>query len=129
MTGETMTYIRVFWHHAFPDEPIVLYSEIDENLWEPRKVYVFRDGRFGYASDTEETNSVWLSIEPLAFLADIGSDPQFDPCEIEKQNLKRSGPRHIALPAKPPGGLSRRRSPLFQPKTKTPPGIGRRLDS
>ena len=56
-----MTYIKVFWHRSFPDEPIVLYSEIDKDRWERRKVYVFRDGQFGYASETEETNSVWLA--------------------------------------------------------------------
>ena len=90
MTGETvrMTYIKVFWHHSFPDEPTVLYSEIDEDRRERRKVYVFRDGQFGYASDTEATNSVWLSIEPLPPLSKIGSDAQFDPSEIEKSEFE-----------------------------------------
>jgi len=83
-----MKYIKVFWHHSFPDEPVVLYSEIDEDRWERRKVYVFRDGRFGCASNTEETSSVWLSSEPLPTLAKIGSDPQFDPREIEKPEFE-----------------------------------------
>ena len=80
-------YIKVFWHHSSPDEPTVLYSEIDKDRWERRKVYVFRDGNFGYASDTEETNSVRLSIEPLPTLSEIGADAQFDPREIEKQEF------------------------------------------
>ena len=89
MTGETvhMTYIKVLWHHSFPDEPTVLYSEIDKDRWERRKVYVFRDGQFGYASETEATNSVRLSIEPLPPLSKISSDAQFDPREIEKSEF------------------------------------------
>ncbi|WFU25380.1 hypothetical protein QA649_03805 [Bradyrhizobium sp. CB1717] len=79
-----MKYIKVLWHHSFPDEPTVLYSELDDDFWEHRKVYVFRDGRLGYASATEAVNSVKLSIEPLPPLSKIGSDPQFDPMEIDK---------------------------------------------
>ena len=89
MTADVhMTYIKVFWHHSFPDEPIVLYSEIDKDRLERRKVYVFRSGQFGYANDTEATNSVELSIEPLPTLSKIGSDAEFDPREIEKQEFE-----------------------------------------
>jgi hypothetical protein len=91
MVGEAinMKYIKVFWHHSFPDEPTVLYSEIDKDRWERRKVYVFRDGQFGYASDTESINSVRLSIEPLPPLSKISSDAQFDAREIEKQEFEQ----------------------------------------
>lgn len=83
-----MSYLKVSWHHVFPDEPTVLYSEIDEDRWEHRKVYVFRDGRFGYASETEATSSVELSLGPLPPLSKIGSDAQFDPEEIKKQEFE-----------------------------------------
>ncbi|MEM1166282.1 MAG: hypothetical protein AAGI30_08330 [Planctomycetota bacterium] len=45
-----MKYIKVVWKHECPDDPIWLYSEIDDKLWEVRKVEKFGDGRCGYAS-------------------------------------------------------------------------------
>jgi hypothetical protein len=83
-----MKYIKVYWHHSFIDEPTVLYSEIDQNRSERRKVYLYRNGRSGYASSTEATNSVFLSSEPLPLLSEIAADPQFDPHEIEKQEFE-----------------------------------------
>ncbi|WP_421996326.1 DUF6881 domain-containing protein [Reyranella sp.] len=43
-----MKYIKVRWRHCLPNEPVTLYSEIDEDRWERRKVYVFADGSFGF---------------------------------------------------------------------------------
>jgi len=44
-----MTYFKCKWNHTFPDEPIMLHSELDDQRWERRKVETFRDGRMGYA--------------------------------------------------------------------------------
>ena len=41
-------YLKVTWHHDFPDEPSVLYSEIDAG-YEIRKVDVYRDGTHDFA--------------------------------------------------------------------------------
>jgi uncharacterized protein DUF6881 len=84
----SMKYIRVGWHHSSPEEPIVLYSEIDEEGWERRKVYIFRDGPPGYASAMEETRSVFLGIEPVPPISEIASDPQFEPREITQQEFE-----------------------------------------
>jgi hypothetical protein len=83
-----MKYLEVRWRHAFPDEPTVLYSETDENGWEQRKVYVFRTGPPGYASEGESTRSVMLSLEPLPSIEDIASDIQFEPREISKEKFE-----------------------------------------
>ena len=84
-----MKYIRVDWRHSFPQEPIILYSEIDDEGWEHRKVYIFRDGHPGYADATEATRSVKLSIEPLPSVSEIASDHQFDPREITKGEFEK----------------------------------------
>ena len=47
---ELMRYIKVKWIHSYPDEPVLLYSEIDDSGWEVRKVEVFPDGAYGYAN-------------------------------------------------------------------------------
>ncbi len=44
-----MKYIRVKWNHLFSDEPVLLFSELDDARWEVRKIEVFRDGHQGYA--------------------------------------------------------------------------------
>jgi hypothetical protein len=76
-----MKYIRVKWMHSSLDEPCELYSELDERMWETRKVEVFADGRIGFASAHESTPSTKtkLSIEPLPALDQIAADPQFEP--------------------------------------------------
>jgi hypothetical protein len=39
------SYLKLIWHHEFIDEPTWLYSELDENRYEVRKVEVFKDGQ------------------------------------------------------------------------------------
>jgi hypothetical protein len=33
-----MSYLKVKWNRSFPDEPMLLYSELDRERWEVRKV-------------------------------------------------------------------------------------------
>ncbi len=85
-----MEYIKVKWIHSHADEPVLLYSELDKDKWERRKIEVFADGRIGFASATEATPSTKtkLSIEPLPTLDEIASDPQFQPVEITKNEFE-----------------------------------------
>lgn len=83
-----MRYVKVHWLHDLPDEPTVLLSEIDEGRWERRKVYLFRQGPAGIASATESTRSVILGEKPLPTLEEIGSDPQFKPEEITREEFE-----------------------------------------
>ena len=82
-----MMYLRVQWKHCLEDEPVELLSELDEARFEVRKVEIFRDGRKGYASNTESERGACLSIEPVPGLAEIASDPQFLPEEISKEEF------------------------------------------
>ena len=53
-SGESeMQYIRVRWNHDRSDEPVELWSELDGESWEVRKVEVFPDGHLGFASRDE----------------------------------------------------------------------------
>lgn len=83
-----MKYIRVKWNHKHHDEPVLLYSELDTERWEKRKVEVFRDGRCGYASASESGGSTRLGEEPIPALTEIASDPQFEPVEITQQEFE-----------------------------------------
>jgi hypothetical protein len=83
-----MTYIKVDWIHSNADDPVLLYSELDEGRWEKRKVEIFADGRRCYANSTESTGSTRLGEEPIPPLAEIASDQEFMPMEISKQEFE-----------------------------------------
>ena len=56
-----MEYLKVKWRHHHPDEPIEIYSEINQDRWEVRKVEVFRDGTSTYAFPLYHTGDTWLA--------------------------------------------------------------------
>lgn len=83
-----MKYICVKWNHLFTEEPSLLYSELDDNRWEHRKVEIYADGRRDYASKYERRGNADLSEEPLPPLAEIAMDPQFEPVEISQAEFE-----------------------------------------
>lgn len=84
-----MTYLAVDWVHSIPTEPVQLYSELDGDLWEVRKVEVFADGTAGYASAEKRAGDTILSKEPLPTIEDIASDPQFKPRTITAEEFEK----------------------------------------
>jgi hypothetical protein len=83
-----MNYVKVKWIHSHADEPVWLYSELDDKRWEIRKVEVFADGSQGYANKSDAIGTTKLSIEPLPSLEEIASDSQFVPFEITRQEFE-----------------------------------------
>lgn len=83
-----MKYLRVRWLHAFSDEPVVLYAEIDEDGYETRKVDEYRDGRLDVADERTETGSTRLSELPCPPLEEINADEEFDGHEIEAREFE-----------------------------------------
>ncbi|MCB1549208.1 MAG: hypothetical protein KDJ41_15435 [Hyphomicrobiaceae bacterium] len=84
-----MRYLRVIWRHAFPAEPVLLYSEVDEEGWERRKLEIFADGRVGFADSAEQNLSTFLSETQIPSNDEIASDAQFVPSEIGKEEFER----------------------------------------
>lgn len=96
-----MSYIKVKWLHQNPDEPTVLYSELDEARWEKRKIDLFADGTACIATEEDSFGGPGLSTLAIPPLQEIAADPQFQPEEISeaefveawniaKSNLRRS---------------------------------------
>ncbi|RKG96087.1 hypothetical protein D7V97_36120 [Corallococcus sp. CA053C] len=83
-----MKYVRIGWKHWHPDEPVTLYSELDDNRFEIRKVEVFRDGRYGYASSGRSRGSTKLGILAMPELSEIAKDPQFEPVAITREEFE-----------------------------------------
>jgi hypothetical protein len=84
-----MKYIRVKWKHTNPDEPVWLFSELDESGRELRKMECFKNGFCDYATATESTGSTVLSSGPLPEIAVIARDPEFEPAEIPKEEFEK----------------------------------------
>lgn len=93
-----MKYVRVGWKHQHPDEPVILYSELDAARWEVRKVEVFRNGRCGYASAGGSSGGSKLGKEPIPELSEIARDPQFEPVEITQAEFEDVWARREARP-------------------------------
>jgi len=56
-----MKYLHVKWRHDLPHQPTDIYTELDDDRWETRKVEVFADGRIQYADGVDSTGRTDLS--------------------------------------------------------------------
>ncbi|MCT8978800.1 hypothetical protein N4T77_19655 [Clostridium sp. CX1] len=83
-----MKYLKVEWIHSLQNEPIIIYSEIDNKYNEIRKVEIYRDNKIGYADLNTEFRGTRLSEEPLPTLSEIALDNQFKPMEIDKHEFE-----------------------------------------
>jgi hypothetical protein len=84
-----MYYVRVKWNHAIPEEPVWLYSELDRNRWETRKVEIFADGTIGFASAYEACGGTRLGQEPVPPLIEIAAAEEFEPQEITQEEFEK----------------------------------------
>ena len=84
-----MHYIAVEWIHDFPDDPISLYYELDDDRYEHRKVEKYRDGTMHSADATHGEGSTFLAWEPHPTPQEIAADPQFQLSEIPAQEFER----------------------------------------
>jgi hypothetical protein len=83
-----MKYIRVSWTHQDAQDPVLLYSELDSQRWEVRKIEIFRDGSVGYASAGSSSGDTKLGIVPVPELHVIAAEREFSPCEITKEEFE-----------------------------------------
>ena len=93
-----MQYIKVKWIHSHPDEPVLLYSELDEDRWETRKVEIFPDGTTGFAGPDEQAGSSILAEVPMPTLEEIASDPQFVPQPVQRHEFEQVWARRHQRP-------------------------------
>ncbi len=82
-----MIYLCVKWNHSFPDMPVLLYCELNDQRWETRKVDIFRDGSKGYASADSSAGDTGLGELPTPSHEEIVSNPVFEPTEITQQEF------------------------------------------
>lgn len=76
------------WLHSSPDEPVELWSELDADREETRKVEIWADGRVSYASTDREIGGTQLGEGPVPSLEQIGADPEFEPEAITRSQFE-----------------------------------------
>lgn len=84
-----MEYLCCEWRHDGDTEPVLLYSELDENRCEQRKVEVFRDGRHGFADDSVSTGGTWLGKNAVPALEEINAEEEFSARPIGAAEFER----------------------------------------
>jgi hypothetical protein len=103
-----MHYIKVHWIHQHSEEPVWLYSELDENRWEVRKVEIYRDGSKGFAGPDESFGSTWLGEAPVPPLDQINASEELEAVEIEPTEFERVwAQRHQPMPPPAEAGVRR----------------------
>lgn len=81
-------YICVRWLHSSPDDLVDLWSELDADREEIRKVEIWFVGRVGYATNAEEVGGTRLGELPVPPLNEINLDPQFQAEAITKASFE-----------------------------------------
>ncbi len=83
-----MKYIRLKWNHTNPDEPVWIFSEVDENGKEVRKIECFRNGFCDIATASGSSGTAAILTLPLPDLRVLARDPEFIPVEISKDQFE-----------------------------------------
>ncbi|MGW5052581.1 DUF6881 domain-containing protein [Actinokineospora sp. NPDC004072] len=86
-------YLKVLWHHDYPDEPVATWSEIDDERWEVRKVEQYPDGSFGWVDGVEEKEGIALAEVPMPELEFINQEEGLQLSTSLKMSSAWSGKR------------------------------------
>jgi hypothetical protein len=91
-----IVYIVCDWKHDDPKYPIRIYSEVDEEGWETRKVQFFPDGRVGYADlERVDNGDTGLSELPLPSIEEINANPRLEDKEITKEEFEEVWRKYV----------------------------------
>ena len=83
-----MKYIRLKWNHTNPDEPVWIFSELDPDDKEVRKIECFRNGFCDVATAAGSSGTAALMTLPLPDLSQLAKrDPEFTPVEITQKEF------------------------------------------
>ncbi len=83
-----MKYIRVKWNHTNSDEPIWIFSELEDDGKEIRKLECFMNGFCDFAQPNAHSGTTKLHTTLLPDFSVLGRDPEFIPTEITQQEFE-----------------------------------------
>lgn len=79
--------MKILWFHDSSDDPFMIYSELDVNRYEVRKIEFFKSGNCLYATQDKETEFCFLGELPIPEIEEINHDKQFYAVEISKEEF------------------------------------------
>jgi hypothetical protein len=84
-----MKYIRLKWNHTNPDEPVYIFSELDDAGKETRKIECFRNGFCDIATASLSIGTAKVTTMPLPDLSILTRDPEFKGTEISRDEFEQ----------------------------------------
>jgi len=82
-----MRHERVEWFHSFPNEPIVIFQEVNDDSILIRKIEIFSDGRITATGFTGEFDSDFQKNFPVPPLDEINENPEFSGFKISEDSF------------------------------------------
>lgn len=89
-------YQRVEWRQEASGYPVVLYSEINDDGIETRKVDEYADGHLDYAGPSGSTGSTLLSEKAMPSLDEINAQAEFRGEPMAEDEFERVWERALA---------------------------------
>lgn len=84
-----MEYILLEWSHDMEDEPIMVYSEIDNQYYEVRKIEIYRNGSILKCDEKMINSEIVLADVPFPDdIEEINQDAQFNAKYIGKNEFE-----------------------------------------
>jgi hypothetical protein len=83
-----LQYIKCIWFHNSSEYPILLYSELDEERYESRKIEIYRNHRIGYATIDTKHNGTELGEAPVPETEEINRDIEFYAVQITREEFE-----------------------------------------
>jgi hypothetical protein len=87
------SFMRAHAKRAKPDDPVTVYTELDEERWEVRRVDLFSGGRATYADAKGSTGNTALADTPVGSLAELSTDARFELVEIGRDEFEEAWDR------------------------------------
>ncbi|MFE3442186.1 DUF6881 domain-containing protein [Nocardia sp. NPDC059180] len=87
---EEFRYIRIDRSDDSTTGPVTIFSEIDEDGYENRRVEVFRDGSSDFAGGLMEGETTILNDEPIPTVSEISQRPGVTAIEITLEDFQRA---------------------------------------
>lgn len=90
-----MKYLDITWQHDSEDDPYRLVSEVGADGFEKRKLEFFKNGRVGYASEIESSDTTMLGTNQIPDLDVITAQPGFSGEKISEQAFEQLWLDHV----------------------------------
>lgn len=91
-----MRYLAVRWKHGLTEDPIMLYSEIDTDGFERRKVDEYRNGILHSADSSRSRGTTELALVETPPVEVINADPEFEARQISGEEFETIWRRAVA---------------------------------